>query len=164
MTSQHTPTSLTARITPHLPLAEKILLTSLLIGIVLTIMQIDSAVASVSLLGLAATFFLLAYRPIDVPRQENELLGLSELLAFMIVPKVLWISSAISALGIAFYMFNFGNPGYKNMLMIGGSTIAVAALILAVLLVSGVKHIRMVTPILLRALPICLIDFYILFK
>jgi len=82
----------------------------------------------------------------------------------MIVPKVLWISSAISALGIAFYLFDFGNDGYKRLLMIGGLTIGIGTLLLVVFLASGVKHIKTVTPILLRAVPLCLVDFYILFK
>jgi hypothetical protein len=82
----------------------------------------------------------------------------------MIVPKVLWISSAISALGIAFYLFDFGNDGYKRMLMIGGLTIGIGTLLLLVFFVSGVKHIKIVTPILLRAIPLCLVDFYLMLK
>jgi hypothetical protein len=151
-------------ITKHLPLIEKVLLTALAIGIILTVFQVDSTVTRVSLLGLGVTFFLLAYRSTDIPRQEGEQFGFSELLGLMIVPKVLWISSAISALGIAFYLFDFGNDGYKKMLMIGGLTIGIGTLLLGVFFVSGVKHIRTVTPILLRAVPLCLVDFYILFK
>lgn len=81
----------------------------------------------------------------------------------MIVPKVLWISSAISALGIAFYFFNFGNDGYKRLMMIGGLTIGIATLLLAIFLISGVKYIKTVTPILLRAVPLFFLDMYILF-
>jgi hypothetical protein len=164
MTSEQTPTPFIVTITKHLPLVEKVLLTALAIGTILTVMQIDSTVTRVSLLGLGVTFFLLAYRPNDIPRQEGEQLGFSDLLGLMIVPKVLWISSAISALGIAFYLFDFGNDGYKQMLMIGGLTIGVGTILLIVFFVSGVKHIRTVLPILLRAVPLCLVDLYILFK
>ncbi len=162
MTSTSTP--LIARVTKYLPLVEKIFLTAFIIGTVLRILHIDSTVTGVALLGLGVIFFLLAYRPTEIPRQENEQFGFSELLALMIVPKVLWISSAISALGIAFYLFDFGNDGYKKMLMIGGLTIGIGTVLLVVFFVSGVKHIRTVTPILLRAVPLCLVDFYILFK
>jgi hypothetical protein len=164
MTSEQTPTPFIVTITKHLPLVEKVLLTALAIGTIMTVMKIDSTVTRVSLLGLGVTFFLMAYRPTDIPRQEGEQFGFSDLLGLMIVPKVLWISSAVSALGIAFYLFDFGNDGYKKMLMVGGLTIGIGTLLLVVFLVSGVKHIKTVTPILLRAVPLCLVDFYILFK
>lgn len=164
MTSEQTPTPFIVTITKHLPLVEKVLLTALAIGTILTVMQIDSTLTKVSLLGLGVIFFLLAYRPNDIPRQEGEQLGFSDLLGLMIVPKVLWISSAVSALGIAFYLFDFGNDGYKKMLMIGGLTIGIGTILLIVFFISGVKYIRTVVPILLRAVPLCLVDFYILFK
>jgi hypothetical protein len=162
MTSEQRPTSFIVTITKHLPSVEKVLLTALFIGTILTVMKIDSTVTRVSLLGLGVTFFLLA--PTDIPRQEGEQFGFSELLGLMIVPKVLWISSAISALGVAFYLFDFSNDGYKRMLIIGGVTIGIGTLLLVVFFVNGVKHIRTVTPILLRAVPLCLVDFYLLFK
>ena len=76
---------------------------------------------------------------------------------------MLWLSSAISAFGIASYIIDFGNDGYKNMLMIGGTTIALGTLLLVVLKMTGVKKINAVMPILLRAAPVCQVDFYILF-
>lgn len=164
MTSDQKPTPLIVTITKHLPLVEKILLTALAIGTILTVMQIDSTVTRVSLLGLGITFFLLAYRPNNIPIHEGERFGFSELLGLTILPKVLWISSAISALGIAFYLFNFGNDGYKRLVMVGGLTIGIATMLLFVFAVSGVKHVRTVVPILLRAVPLSLVDFYILFK
>jgi len=164
MTPEQTPTPFIVTLTKHLPLVEKILLTALAIGTILTLMKIDSTVTRVSLLGIGVTFFLLAYRPTDMPRQEGEQFGFSELLGLTIVPKVLWISSAISAFGIAFYIFDFGNDGYKKMLMIGGLTIGIGTILLVVFLVSGVRHVKTVTPILLRAVPLCLVDLYILLK
>ncbi len=164
MTSEQTPTPLLVTITKQLPLVERIFITALVIGTILTAMQIDSTVTKISLLGLGATFFLLAYRPNDIPRQEGEQFGFSDLLALMILPKVLWISSAISALGIAFYLFDFGNDGYKKMLMIGGLTIGIGTILLITFSISGVKHIKIAMPILIRAVPLCLVDFYILFK
>jgi hypothetical protein len=56
------------------------------------------------------------------------------------------------------------NDGYKKMLTVGGLTIGIGTLLLVVFFISGVKHINTVTPILLRAVALCLADFYILFN
>ena len=56
MNTDNIPTPLIQKVVPFLPLVEKILLTSLLVGIVLVNMQIDSTVAIASLFGLAVTF------------------------------------------------------------------------------------------------------------
>ena len=82
----------------------------------------------------------------------------------MIIPKVLWISSAICAMGIAFYLFNLGNEGYKNMLLIGGTTVVAATLILLAFLLGGVRYISTVIPVLFRAVPLGLVSLYILFR
>ena len=159
-----TPTSLIVKITNQLPLVEKIFLEALAIGTVLTLLSIDSSVTKFSLLGLGVIFFLMTYSPTDLPGEEGEKFGFTELLAWAIVPKVMWISSAVSAFAISFYLFDFGNDGYKKMLMIGGSTIGIGILLLTFFLISGVKHLKMVTPILLRAVPLFLVDIYIFLK
>jgi hypothetical protein len=176
MNSQQPPVPAAILITQYLPLAEKILLMSLAIGATMMAMEIDTSVASVSLIGLAVIFFLSAYRPLALPPVDNvsirpadavpqdEALGFSALLALTIAPKVLWLSSAISVFGIAAYILDFKSDGYQNMLMIGGATIVIGILILIVSKVTGVKRINAVMPILLRAVPVCLVDFYILFK
>lgn len=164
MITEQTANPLISWVIPYLPFVEKVFLTALLAGAVLGLMEIDLTVTRVSLFGLAATYFLLAFRSPSLPQEENELLGFSELLGFIIVPKVLWISSAISITGIASSTFNFNNVGFKNMLMIGGFSIVIGTLVLVVLAVSGVRNLRSIASVLLRALPICLIDFYLLFK
>ena len=163
MTSAPTPIPFIVKVTNHLPVIEKVLLTALAVGLILTVMKIDSAVPEIALLGLAITFFLFAYRTIEIRRYENEQFGFSEFLGYRIIPKILWISSSISALGISFYLFDFGNEGYKQMLMFGGSTIFLGSLVLLVLSVSGVKHLKIVTSVLLRAVPLLLVDMYLLF-
>lgn len=158
------PTSLIVTITKYLPTVEKILLAAFIIGTILKIMHIDSSVTQVTLVGLGITFFLFMYRPNEVPRQADEQSGFFDLLALTIVPKILWISSAISALGLAFYLFDLGNDGYKRLLTIGGMTIGVGVVILLFAFTKGVRHLGTVTPILLRAVPLLLADFYILFN
>ncbi len=162
MNSTPTPTPLIIRITKHLPLVEKFLLTGLAVGVILTLLKMDTSVTRLTLLGLGVTFFLSAYRPPEIPMQENEKFGFSELLGFMIVPKVLWISCAVSALGIAFYLG--GNEGSKQMLFIGGSSIGIGTFLFLILLLNGVKHIKTVTPVLVRAVPLLLTDVYLFFK
>ena len=70
-----TPTSLIVRLTKNLHWAERALLIALVIGTLLTYLKIDTGVLSVSLVGLAVVFFLYAYKPLDIVRDENELLG-----------------------------------------------------------------------------------------
>lgn len=163
MNSTPNQTPVIVKVTKYLPLVEKALLAALVIGIILTITGLDKTVTRVAFLGLGATFFLFAFRPIEIPRKENEPFGFSELLAFTIVPKVLWISSAVSCIGIVFYLSAFGNEGYKQQLMIGAQSIGIGTLILAALLAKGVKHLNTITPVLLRAIPLLLVDLYILF-
>jgi hypothetical protein len=146
----------------HLPLLEKILLTLLVIGAILTALNMDMTLTKISLIGLAIIFFLMAYHPIDIPRQENEQLGFSELLALSIVPKVMWIGSAVSSLAIAFYLIPLENKGYKQMLLIGGSSIGICVVLMLVFLGMGVKHLRIIIPVLLRAVPLFAVDLYIL--
>jgi len=150
-------------ITKHLPLIEKILLAAALIGIILLALKIDTSVIKVALLSLGVTFFLFAYVPTEGPKTENEPLGFQGLLALIIVPKILWISSAISTLGIAFFLIDIGNDGYRRMLTIGGFTIVIALAVLLVSFIQGVKHLATTTPVLLRAIPLLAVDFYILF-
>jgi hypothetical protein len=160
MTSTQTPSPFIARITNYLPLIEKVLLAALAVGVVLAVTKIDVTVARISLLGLAVTFFLYAYKPVYVPDQENEKFSFAGLLGLTIVPKVLWLSSAISATGISLYLF--GIEGYKQMLTIGALTIASATLVLAFFVITNVKHINLVTPVLFRAFPLFLADIYLL--
>lgn len=150
----------------RLPLLEKILLCALAIGIILAALNVDFTVLRIALIGVAATFFLLAYRPPEEikERREDEVMGLSALLALTILPKVLWISSAISVLGIALYFFELGNEGYRQALMIGVLTIGLCLVLLVIFMVSGVKYLKAVAPILLRAVPALLAGLYFFLK
>jgi hypothetical protein len=128
-------------------------------------MQLDTLVTTVSLLGLGVIFFLMAYRPTDIPPPpENEQFGFTQLLGLVIIPKVLWIACAVSAVGLAFSLMNTGNEGYKQMLLTGGLTVGVATFVFLVLLLQGTKHIQLVTPILFRAIPLGLVSLYLVFK
>jgi hypothetical protein len=145
-----------------LPLIEKILLVALAIGIILALLKIDQDVLKLTLLGVAAVFFLLTYRPIDLPIKEGEQLGFAELIALSIIPKTLWISSAISATGISFYLYNFN--GAREILIIGAPVIVLDLVLLIIFAVMGTRYMHTVAPVLLRAVPLLIADLYILFQ
>jgi hypothetical protein len=155
-------TPLIVKLTSYFPFAEKIFFIGLAIGFLLFYTNIDSLVMIASLGGLAVVFFLSAYKVIDIPREENEQFGFQELLGYTIAPKILWISCAVSTSGVLLHMLN--NEGYKQMLYIGGTTIAIGTLVMISLLISGVKHINVVIPVLYRAIPLLVLDLYLFFN
>jgi hypothetical protein len=158
-------TVITPKLFQYIPLIEKILLVALVIGTILALMEIDMTVVTISLFGLAATFFLRAFQPPKEIRQsENETFGFSELLTLSIIPKVLWISSAVSSIGVAFYLINFENKGYKQMLLIGIMSIGAGLVLFTIFLLTGVKHLKIIVPVLLRAIPVSLAAIYFFLK
>lgn len=150
-------------ITQYLPRLERMLLMLLVLGIVMTFLtSVGSLIINIAIAGLALIFFLYAYKPLPASTGEDEKASIRELLGRSIVPKVLWISCAVSAMGILFFLIRTGSEEYRNMVTIGGFSILSALVILGVLQVIGTKHLQVVTPILLRAIPLMIMDFYIL--
>ena len=162
MNLQPTPNRLIIRITPYLPIAEKIFLMGLAIGIVLTLANLDSLVLKASLVGLAVTFFFHGYKPIDVPAKETEKFGFVELLGHSIAPNVAWIGCAVSAIGVLFTMQN--SEGHRQMLFIGATSLAITSLIIVFLLAIGIKYMNSVVPVLYRSIPLLVLDLYLFFK
>jgi hypothetical protein len=76
------------KITTYLGLIEKIFLTGLVIGLVVTYFNTDNkTIIQVSFIGLAITYCLTAFKIIDIPRQEHELFGFKELLHIQLLRK-----------------------------------------------------------------------------
>lgn len=163
MNSRPSSAPLVTKLSPYLPILEKILIIALIVGAILAPTQNDKTVLSIAFVGLAVVFFLSAFQVIEVPSDEQTPMGFKELLGLNILPKVMWIGSAAGAIGIASYLMQLNNEGYKRMLMIGGGNIALSLLVLAFLSVSGTRNLRVVTPILLRAVPLAIACFYLLF-
>jgi hypothetical protein len=157
-----TPESPIFKLYKFLPLLEKINLAAVFIGIVLQRLNIpgSSMCFLVGLVGLSITFFLMAYVPAEAPR-DDEQQGFPELMAYSIVPKVIYISMSVSVMGILFYLLNI--EGSKNMLLIGFTGGAVAAAIIGFFLLT-LKHSGQLTAILFRALPVLLVTAYFLFQ
>ena len=146
-------------------LIEKIFLIGLLVGGLLIVLHIDPfdvTVTAVSLFGLALTFFLSAYKPSEITTDDGKQTGMKQMLAFVIVPKVLWISSSVSLVGIALLVLGSDSKGYQQMFFIGGSTLAVAILIALLISVTEKTAARVLGPILLRAVPVLVADLYFL--
>ncbi|WP_276374974.1 hypothetical protein [Chryseolinea sp. H1M3-3] len=118
----------------------------------------------ISLGGLALTFFMYTYRPVMIQWSENENPGLTELLAFVILPKAMWISTSLLAFGILLYLLYTGNHGYKPVLLIGIQIFCIATTLVLFFQVRRVKHLNTLAPILLRAVPMAAVALYILLK
>ena len=106
-----------------LPLIEKVLVISLIIGFLLKFSGTNVPILlNLSLAGLGITFFLKIYLPIDIETEENvqpeesKISGLNELLSKYIIPKVIWIGTAIATIGILLYNLQLGNEGYLRLL------------------------------------------------
>ena len=157
--------SLSARLIKYLSIAEQGLLAGLIISMALTILHFDSSVIiHYCLIGLAAVFFLNAYKPSGIQPPENEKFGFTDLLATTILPKVMWISCAVSAIGILFYIRHSEPQSYKSMLTIGGGSLVIGVFAAGLFLLSGVKNSKNLQPVLLRAIPILVMDIFILLK
>lgn len=140
---------------------EMILLMTLIIGLALryTFPQTEILVI-ISLAGLAMIFFLSAYQPI--PIEKDEKFGPTDLLYYIIAPKILGISSAVCAVGLLFYFIDNNNPGFRPMLTIGAMSIAAASLIVFIGWLQKDKNIQLIIPILYRAIPLMIVSFYFL--
>ena len=147
-----------------LPYFEKAFLATLIIGFALQLIGTEIPILFiVSLAGLGVTFFLSAYIPLDIEPTKGQQMGFNELLGLTILPKVLWISTAVTTIGILFYMLQLGNDGYQRMLYIGGSTIIIATLITLILWTIGTRYLNATYPVLYRAILTRLVGGYILF-
>lgn len=153
--------SFTTKIFGQLERIELVFLAGAAIGLLLRFISFDAAnLITLSLIGLAIVFFLSAYRPSELVKNENEKLGFTDLLFSTMAPKILWISCSVSTIGLSFYLM--GMKGYQQMLQIGSLSLAVGSLAIAAGMAMQVKHIEKVIPILYRAVPLMLIGFYLL--
>lgn len=147
----------------YLNILERLFLVLLIVGLILDFFDLGIfQLTSVSLIALAAVFFLSAYRPSTIPKpEEGTLYGFQELISYIIIPKVLWISTAVLTVGILFFTMNQGNNGYLTMIMVGGTSIVISSIVLLTSMAMGTKYLNHVTPVLLRSTPTLLIGIYL---
>lgn len=149
-----------ARIARYLPIAEKVSLALIVLGVGLWYLKVDDSLAMISFSLLAAVYFLNGYVRVGPAGTENERPGFLDRIAQTIVPKVMWIACAMSVVGILFYVLNMN--GSKEMLMIAVPAMAMGLVLFAAMFAAGAKNINLLTPILYRAIPLFLIGIYLL--
>jgi hypothetical protein len=153
------------KVVSHVDLAEKVFITSLVVGLILTYLNLDNKlIIKVSLVALAITYFLTSFKIIEIPKKEDEQFEFKEMLSWIIVPKVLWISCAVSLFGLFVYTLQLGHDGYKRAFMVGGMTIITGLLFLGYALITGTKYLKYILPTVLRAILLLTVDFYLLYK
>ncbi|MFM7855511.1 MAG: hypothetical protein ACKO96_27195 [Flammeovirgaceae bacterium] len=145
-------------------LAERVFLAGAIISMLLKRMGTDSgSLLTLSLAGLAVLYFLSAYKPQSyLPKEaggEQEKWGVSDLLLYAIAPKVAWIGCSVATIGILFYLQEMKGRG--QMLILGGSSLAMVTILLGIGFFKGNK---LVSQLLMRTVPLCLMAFYLLSK
>jgi len=141
-----------------LPLAEKIFMAGIGVGLVLLYLELDTNLAFISLNGIAVVYFLYAYKPPE-SKTENKPSGFVALMAFSTLPKVMWISCSISVTGIMFHLLALA--GAPEMILIGLSAIGVGLFLFAIFFMTGVVDIKSNIPILSRMIPLLIVDLYL---
>ena len=91
-------------------------------------------------------------------------MGMKELLQHSIVPKILWISMAVSVIALGLFVLGSDVRGYRQMFLIGGTTLGIGLIITAGMAASGVRIFRSTVPVLLRAGVLLVIDVYFLLR
>lgn len=114
-----------------LPYLERVLLATLLAGLILRLIGTEIPILiTTGLAGLGVTFFLSANRPLNIePKEGEEIGGFNGLLGLTIIPKILWIGTAVATIGILLYTLQLGNDGYLISLYVGLLTISIATMI-----------------------------------
>lgn len=149
---------------------EKFFIATLHIGVLLKFFGIEVAnyILMISAAGLAIAFFISAFKPHNMFKTKEEAnehgpLGTLDLISLMIIPKVLWLSAGISTLAMFIFMLKLGNDGYLNLAAAGGAAIIISFLILVIAVMSGVKKLKSIRPLLIRAVPALIVDYFLLF-
>ena len=146
------------------PYQEKLFTATIVLGVLLSYFGMNTNILiNISLLGLGMAYFFYVFKESDIEPKDEEEMKFSELLGLSIIPKVLWISSSVSVIGILFHNLDLDYDGYLRLLQIGGSTITIGTAVLFVLKFQGTKYINAAFPILLRTFPILVVVCYILF-
>ncbi len=140
-------------------MAEGVFLAAFGVGLVLQYLDIQTKIVFIALLGLSTIYFLGAYIPMEVP-SSNKQGGFADLFSQSIAPKLLSIACSVCVVGILFYLT--GLKGAKQMLLIGALSIALLSVFLFVVIFKNDVIKKALMPLLLRAIPLAMISFYIL--
>jgi hypothetical protein len=150
-----------------IPKLEVPLILLIVVGLFINYLINSPILLTLSMGTLAVLYFLFANTQIDIPleeeikkREENvNQSAFKELFGWSILPRVLWISSSVSLVGILFYLNNY--IGYLNLVSLGGFTLVVGCFLMFFL--RSMPHMDKIFPILRRAVPLALISIYIMY-
>jgi hypothetical protein len=155
------PKSFSDKLKSILSVAEMGLLAALVIGIVLKYTGFPGDILiTASLAGLAGVCFLSAFSPPQPLSPEAKPLVSVELFMATTAPKILGIACAVSLIGIMNILTDPGNKGFIQLVLIGGVVLAAGVLIAGYGFISGARTAKGLLPMLYRAIPIGLADFY----
>lgn len=148
-----------------LPTIEKILVGTFILYLILKTLDIRIPyLLNFTLLGLAITFFLNAFQEQQLNEKRSKSYDFADIFVGLIIPKVLWVSTAITTLGILFYIINFGNSGYATVILTGIITLTIAGVLgLIISTVKSQEQSSILTPLIYRALPALVYGCYILY-
>jgi len=158
--------SLITKIAKYFPIVEVIALAGFTTGFFFKTLHYSGGndILLLSLSALSIIYFLTAYVPREAPKedeaQSSQPMGFAALLGRTILPKVLWIGSSVSVIGILFTLLHFN--GFRDMLLIGTSTLAIASVLGLVNTMSDEQGRKALGPMLLRAVPLILVCIYLL--
>lgn len=155
------------QIYPILERLEKVVLAILIVLFAIRYAGVMTSVQvlRIGLIGLAIVYFFMGFRP---PPQswEGQKLNFIELLVAVTIPKILWISSSVGAVGLAFHFG--GDPGASQMLFIQCASALfglVAGLIgLGISKLQKIESTDRITTPMMRAVPMGLAAAYILLQ
>jgi len=172
-----------------LKLVEKILLIALLAGIVLYDQSTNLLLLQITLGLLSIIYFLFPFLTstsrfidIDLDKLDNsdeeeeidvnefneekidELPEVQFVFSCFILPKILWLSIALSVAGYLSLITFPNNDAYHKLILVGTGTSVVGLSVLVYELFKGLKDIKFLYTILLRAIPVVLFDLYLLFS
>ena len=106
---------------------------------------------------LPIVFFIRAFMPVDVPKEEDRPLEFSDTLALLVAPKVLWLGCSFTLFGIITLLLHAFV--FKQLMMAGAAGILIATAI-TVPYYTAHRHHALVRP-LYRAVPIALAGIYL---
>lgn len=142
------------------PWIERIAFVLLVVAVVLTFIGIPAQeLLMVAMATLSIAFFLNIRIPFETERPGDASWGFREMLTYLVLPKIMWISASVSVIGILFHIL--GLKGALEMLFIGGTSLFFAIGIFGILLLTGSEDLKIYQRILLRIIPVAIIAIYL---
>lgn len=143
--------------------AELLALAGIVVGVALKYLKMEGSdeVLMVALSSLSAVYFMMAFQP-PVESEENDQPsdgGFGDLLGGMILPKVGWIASSVTTIGICFSLLHL--KGADQQLLVGCSTLSIAVAASLYFLTTGTKRTPILMNMLYRAAPILVFGLFV---